>query len=65
MVELGSADIVPVFSGGTSLLKGYGLIKRFSEDIDFKFALSEAFIGRSANQRRKMLGELRDALAAA
>lgn len=65
LVELGSADIVPVFSGGTSLLKGYGLIKRFSEDIDFKFALSEAFIGRSANQRRKMLGELRDALAAA
>jgi len=64
LVELGSDDLVPVFSGGTSLLKGYGLIKRFSEDIDFKFALSEAFLGRSANQRRKMLGELRDALIA-
>lgn len=25
-----------VFSGGTSLSKGWGLIKRFSEDIDFK-----------------------------
>ena len=25
-----------VFSGGTSLSKGYGLIDRFSEDIDFK-----------------------------
>lgn len=25
-----------VFSGGTSLSKGFGLIKRFSEDIDFK-----------------------------
>jgi len=26
----------PVFSGGTSLSKGWGLIRRFSEDIDFK-----------------------------
>lgn len=26
----------PVFSGGTSLSKGWGVIKRFSEDIDFK-----------------------------
>ena len=24
-----------VFSGGTSLSKGYGIIKRFSEDLDF------------------------------
>jgi len=45
LVELGSDDLVPVFSGGTSLLKAYGLIKRFSEDIDFKFVLSEAFLG--------------------
>lgn len=28
--------ITPIFSGGTSLSKGYGLIQRFSEDIDFK-----------------------------
>lgn len=28
--------IQPIFSGGTSLSKGWGLIKRFSEDIDFK-----------------------------
>jgi hypothetical protein len=28
-----------VFSGGTSLSKGWGLIKRFSEDIDFKVAM--------------------------
>lgn len=26
----------PVFSGGTCLSKGHGLIQRFSEDIDFK-----------------------------
>jgi hypothetical protein len=28
--------IMPVFSGGTSLSKGYGLLKRFSEDLDFR-----------------------------
>jgi len=30
-----SRDVKIVFSGGTSLSKGYGLIKRFSEDLDF------------------------------
>jgi hypothetical protein len=33
---------VPAFGGGTSLSKGWGLIKRFSEDIDFKVALPAA-----------------------
>jgi hypothetical protein len=33
---------VPAFGGGTSLSKGWGLIKRFSEDIDFKVALPVA-----------------------
>ena len=28
LVALGTDDITPVFSGGTSLLKGYGLTKR-------------------------------------
>ena len=30
-----SKDVKISFSGGTSLSKGYGLIKRFSEDLDF------------------------------
>lgn len=30
----------PVFAGGTSLSKAHGLIKRFSEDIDFKVRFS-------------------------
>lgn len=34
-------DLQLVFSGGTSLAKGYGLIQRFSEDIDFKVAMPE------------------------
>lgn len=28
--------IQTVFAGGTSLSKGYGLIQRFSEDLDFR-----------------------------
>ena len=36
IAEADFGDITPVFSGGTSLSKGYGLIQRFSEDMDFK-----------------------------
>lgn len=41
----------PVFSGGTSLSKGYGLIRRFSEDLDFKLLMPEAGIDRSERRR--------------
>jgi hypothetical protein len=41
---------VPAFGGGTSLSKGWGLIKRFSEDIDFKVAMP-AFETRSKAKR--------------
>lgn len=34
--EFSHTDIIPIFSGGTSLSKGYNLIQRFSEDLDFK-----------------------------
>ena len=36
----------PVFSGGTSLSKGYQLISRFSEDLDFKLILPEGGVSR-------------------
>ena len=39
------AGAAPAFSGGTSLSKGWGLIKRFSEDIDFKVAMPAATSG--------------------
>ena len=29
-------EITPIFCGGTSLSKGYGILKRFSEDVDFR-----------------------------
>lgn len=38
IAALESEEMAPAFSGGTSLSKGWGLIRRFSEDIDFKMA---------------------------
>jgi predicted nucleotidyltransferase component of viral defense system len=35
-----------VFSGRTSLAKGYGLIQRFSEDIDFKVVMPTEGLNR-------------------
>jgi hypothetical protein len=36
IAQVETAGMTPAFSGGTSLSKGWELIKRFSEDIDFK-----------------------------
>lgn len=52
----------PAFSDGTSLLKGWGLIKRFSEDIDFKVAMAP---GASGAQERKRRSEFRKQVPAA
>jgi hypothetical protein len=46
-------DITPVFSGGTSLSKGWGLIKRFSEDIDFKITMPASGSRSKDRKRRK------------
>ena len=40
--DLKHPAIRPIFSGGTSLSIGWSLIKRFSEDIDFKVTLPTA-----------------------
>lgn len=45
-----SKDVV--FKGGTSLSKGYGLIERFSEDIDIAVIHQE---NRSANQVKELI----------
>lgn len=45
-----TAGMMPAFSGGTSLSKGWELIKRFSEDIDFKVGEPA---GNSANRARR------------
>jgi len=62
---LATQDLTPVFSGGTSLLKAYGLISRFSEDIDFKLLASDGFHARSRSQRKQVLKEFRDSMIGA
>jgi len=52
-----TSKVKMVFSGGTSLSKGYGLIKRFSEDLDFILTLPEG-ISLSAGQRRAFRKEV-------
>lgn len=42
----------PVFSGGTSLSVGWGLIRRFSEDADFKIAMPAAANPSQARAQR-------------
>ena len=56
----------PVFSGGTSLSVGWGLIKRFSEDIDFKVAIPDpANPSQGRAQRRKFREDVLTALSGA
>ena len=54
-------NIKMVFSGGTSLSKGYGLIKRFSEDLDFILTLPDG-ISLPAGQRRAFRREVVSAI---
>jgi len=46
------AGMMPAFSGGTSLSKGWELIKRFSEDIDFKVGEPATSSGSRARRER-------------
>jgi predicted nucleotidyltransferase component of viral defense system len=48
-------EVRPVIAGGTSLSKAYGLIKRFSEDLDFRLILPEAGLGRPARRQYRDL----------
>jgi hypothetical protein len=66
VADVDHGEACPVFSGGTSLSVGWGLIKRFSEDIDFKVAMPLAATSSQARTRRsayreKVLSALRDA----
>ena len=47
---------IPAFGGGTSLSKAWGLIRRFSEDIDFKVTMPPA----SRNRARRECGAYRE-----
>ena len=58
--ELNSSAFTCVFSGGTCLSKAYGLIKRFSEDLDFRVQGTEI---ESRSARRNYITQLTEALA--
>lgn len=51
-----------IFKGGTSLSRAYGLIERFSEDVDLLVAFPDADL--SIRARDRVLKNLRDAVAA-
>jgi hypothetical protein len=56
---------VPAFGGGTSLSKAWGLIRRFSEDIDFKVTMPPASRNRARRERSAYRERILAALAAA
>ena len=51
-----------IFQGGTSLSKGYGLIHRMSEDIDFRVILKPLGLTLGKDGRRRQLRQFRHAL---
>ena len=58
ITQMDIADQI-VFKGGTSLSKAWGLIDRFSEDIDL--AINREFFGYSGDISRTQVGKLKDA----
>ncbi|HMN44647.1 MAG TPA: nucleotidyl transferase AbiEii/AbiGii toxin family protein [Povalibacter sp.] len=63
MVATDAAPFQLIFSGGTCLARAHKLIRRMSEDVDFKIVpVDTASISKS--QRRKQLAELRDKITA-
>ena len=56
---LNTSAFTCVFSGGTCLSKAYGLIKRFSEDLDFRVQGTEI---ESRPARRKYVAQIIDTL---
>ena len=64
---LASLDVAPfllVFGGGTALARAHGIVRRMSEDVDFKVVPTPATpVGRSALRRER--GALRDRVTAA
>lgn len=49
--------ITTIFTGGTSLSKGYGLLQRFSEDLDFRVRFDSAFNPSRQRKIRKAVRE--------
>lgn len=61
LAGLDHGEAAPAFGGGTSLSKAWGLIRRFSEDIDFKVMMPPVSRSRARRER----GAYRDQVIAA
>jgi predicted nucleotidyltransferase component of viral defense system len=53
IAQVDTAGMRPAFAGGTSLAKGWELIKRFSEDIDFKVGEPASTSASHARRERR------------
>jgi len=65
LAGLDHGGAIPAFGGGTSLSKAWGLIKRFSEDIDFKVKMPLASRNRARRERSAYRERILAGLAAA
>ncbi|SEM91281.1 Nucleotidyl transferase AbiEii toxin, Type IV TA system [Chitinophaga rupis] len=61
IAEFSHEDFVMVFSGGTSLSKAHHILKRFSEDIDFR-VICPSLEGLSQSKKRARLSALKKAM---
>lgn len=66
-IELNGAvvRIQPIFKGGTSLSKAFGLIERFSEDVDLLIPVPQGERGYTQSQRADVLKGCTEAISAA
>jgi len=63
LAMLDAAPFTLVFGGGTALARAHKLVRRMSEDVDFKILPPAAAVSRSI--LRQQLGKLRDRVTAA
>lgn len=61
LINVNTSDMRLVFSGGTSLSKGFGIIQRFSEDLDFKVILPQTGFNRNEcrSYRHQLINAIR------
>lgn len=64
VISVDAAPFQLVFAGGTCLARAHKLIRRMSEDVDFKVAPLDPDSGLSKSKRRKELHDLRDRITA-
>ena len=63
LATVAAAPLALIFAGGTALARAHKLVRRMSEDVDFKVVLPSAAT-LSRNGRRKRLGTLHEQVTA-